>query len=1419
MTLFGTLLAGGAAILTIAAGIAFVCDELSSEEQRRQDQMRREHKEYERRKQQEYRDAHEYFRQERQHDENAYQEQLRTYQVELLQKRKDANRLAFQQMLQIWELQYADKEKLLEQCREIVRQVSTIIQGKQHSYTRFNSMKSTLISLQEAVYKLEAYLRYMDGIKIDMEILFESEGALAEPFSMVLPEDYPYDGKVIELKKSDFSGYRYECSYIGPIFLDRSENELFDQNCSTLSLPFMVHTARNGRQYLSLSRGLLKNSIGGIIGLDMEVVKVNSKYIILRFANNPYISVRIAKRDLINPNRRTPIGSSLHVFVTDYEFALNGWISVSEKAADGMSIAHFDTVPLLQSSTEHSQLRKYLEDNRLLEETDEWRIGPRMDADRNLTGLVFQKGTHYAIETSFEDIGNSQLVLRYNGLLPAEDFISFDDPFVAANVTLNCYPHQKVLNDPGSYTTFFEECSKLRLYLTREYSIQRKILARSPMSIYLDQWLEVTNRLIEHQAYGSHLILKVDEWKPSQVKGGLCTLLHVENESEFRRFLEHEAGKHRDFFFIEITDENGISRLPCRAFSAESYGMWVRVSGLISESVILEQEFSFDLYSLCRSYTEQQQVNAFRMFKEGRVASVEIMTAILNTGAYQYTDAGHHITALFNSNIQNNASQLTAITRAFSEKHFFLIQGPPGTGKTTVIKELILQQLQTNPAARILVVSQANVAVDNVLRGIASSYAHPVQIVRCGNTERISQDIEKYAFKEKYETYMNQLRSEELPDPKTQALRKKWIRIIDESEHTDFVGECLLNCFQIIGATCLGLENRHFGLSGMEFDLVVIDEAGKALAGELLIPINRAKKVVIIGDHMQLPPVIAPELYQGGEVQYDDIVDQKQQNEFTMRSFFQRLYEDCPEESKCMLNTQFRMPPVIANLISTFFYNGQLENGENCIHKKPMFLQHHLIFVDMKDEPNYHEKQDIYESGKKSGPYNDKELEAAAAVVRRIRDHYAERIVVITPYKKQKAMLISHFKQEDLMNNVWINTIDAFQGDEADIVLYCTTRSRRITDYFSDHARLNVAFSRARNTLIFLGSSSYLKMYPKDHVLQKIHAYLADHAAVVPYAQWDQIDLLYDVGFRDEAKCQNSSMPLPIPNDFFQEQHTQSVSEQSCMACGKVLTGEEYGLCPACITKIEDRHHCQHCGKTILLSYYDIYLNNVPVPELCADCQDTHYEATECTECGKHFYIQHEQKEELLYAQEDILCPACESYANTLIYAGNCNHCFHKVHITRRERKRRNAQNRYLPLFCPECEEQSRQTIVAGTCKQCHQSIIINYQQRWNLEAQNKPMPVYCNICRKRLKERITVGICEVCNHDITINGLQYDAQPYWNYRYCKDCRNAVAKFEICTQCGNLFEIKYGEKQYFEEKGFYLPKKCKNCRKSVQYDF
>lgn len=1470
MSLFAGLILGGIGIAIVGACISFACDELSKEEQNRQDKMRREYDAYEQRKRQEYQDSRSYFERERRREERKYQNDLRSYQERMLQRRKDENLNAFQQMQEILTIQYSEKKQLLEECRKIVQGCAKSIEDQQHTYTRFNSMKATLLSLQEASYKLEAYLRYLDNYRENMETLFQAKGELTEPFSMTLPPDYPYEGKVVFLEKSNFSSqksrdgewyYQYNFETVGRINLGKAENTLFESRNGCL--PFMIEMAKTGRQYLSLSKGILKSSVGGTIGLDMEVIKVHPNDIWLRFANNTFLKVSIAKRDLNGRNRRTPIGSNLHVFVKDYDFALKGRITVSESAGDGMSIAQFDSVAMVQTSAEHKELFNYLQDNNLLEELDEWRIGPQTDKDSgNLTGLILQKGSLYAIQTSFQNLTEDRLVLCYEGLLPKNEFISFDDVFVAANLTVDCYSQNKLMKDSDSYEQYFEECEKLRLYLTREFAVQRKILTRSPMSVYLDQWLEVTKRLIEYRAYGGHIRLKVDEWEPGKIRqSGSYTVLHVEETMRFRKYQKEENHKGRSRFFLELPGENG-GRYNCRVLSDDEEGYWLRVAGELTEKTLLEMDFTLDLYSVGNAYTERQQANAFRMFKEGQVASEAIKAAIVDVSSYQYTDSEHRIVNLFNKNIQTNQAQIDAVTRAFSEEKFFLIQGPPGTGKTTVIKELILQHLQVNPDARIMVVSQANVAVDNVLRGIVRQKNWDAEIVRCGHKDRIANDIDAYSFDKKFETYHKKLQSEVPRDSKVLKLRGKWMQIIQDKDNTTLVGECLLSCFQIIGATCMGLENRHYGLTGMEFDLVVIDEAGKALAGELLIPINRAKKVIIIGDHLQLPPVIDPVLYKGGDVQYDDVVDQAQQDEFTNRSFFQRLYEECPDASKCMLNIQFRMPLDIAELVSKFFYHDALETGSNCLRKKPMFLNHHLLFIDMRDEPDYQEKQDRYQDGSKSGPYNEKELEAASTIIKRVRTCYMGRIVIITPYKKQKKLLNQYLERENLADNVSVNTIDSFQGDEADVVIYCTTRARKTTNYFSDEARLNVAFSRARNTLIFLGSSSYLKSYPKDHILQDIGNYLIKQAAVIPYAQWAEINLQFRVDFNGiEQESEKPKNLLSLQTSFFEKHNKRTLAVPTCRACRKVLLANEDGLCAECITKIDSSHKCRCCKNPILLSYYDIYLRGISAPELCVDCQEAHYEEETCSRCGKKFYIQHERREELLKKQGKVVCQSCEVYVNTRVPIGNCRHCGQKIQLPRWEISQRKADQKRLPIYCPDCEKQSSQVTVVGYCRHCHSGIELTYAEKWHwekngwaipeycrqcksalqeevligyckecgtaikmtyrrkwqLEDEGKQMPFLCSQCWRKSREKVKAGECRVCGCDITVSRLQYNKASHIWYNICKNCRNKVAKFEFCTQCGEMFEITYGEKMSFEQKGLSLPKRCKACRESRRW--
>lgn len=1367
MGLLGALVLGASAVLAVGAAVAFICDELSECEKQRQRKLQNEYFEYEKRRRQEYDDTYRYYESARRKSEEEYRQAVSEYQQQIIERRKKENRPIYNDMLKLHAEHYADKNSLLKECIKIKELCEKNIGKQQNTYIRFKSIKTTLISLEEAVYKLQAYLEYLDGYKIRFETTFVNSGKIEEPFSLTLPKDYPYEGKVMMLQKinSQNGGYLFEDA--GYIRIDQSDIDIFGQHNDSELLPFMMYKSRNGKKYLSISKGLLKNSIGGTIGIDVEVKEIKPSILKLKFLGNEYIRINILKKDMMNQRRKTPIGSSLHVYVKDYDFALNRPIMVSEKVGDGLSIAQFESIMMVQTAAEKREFEEYLKKNDLLDEDDEWRIAPIWDENEEtiLKGVIMQIGNQYAYRALFEELESEKVILRYKGMLKKEEFVSFDDVFVTTNVTVWPYSPQQISKNKSEYDELFVECFKLQLYLTSEFLTQRKMMVVSPMSVYLNQWAEITNRLIDLLGYGAKQTINVVECYELNFGINNCfTVLYIDKSERLRKFIEREKGKNRTKFFISLQiDED--EKLPCKLHDDEGQ-ISLKVMGNVSVEVLIEKDFILDLYSVAIPYAEKQHANALSAFKEGRVVNEKIKMAVINVKEEKYSDNGYRIISFFNDNIQKNAAQVDAVIRAFGEEKFFMIQGPPGTGKTTVIKELILQQLNRMPNSKILVVSQANVAVDNVLRGIVeiaqkSEFIEEGQIVRCGSIEKIAEDIEEYSFENKYVKYNQNLRKHGTNDPKIMKLRRKWLDIIADRRNSDVIGECLLGCFQIIGATCVGLESRNYGLNGFEFDLVIIDEAGKALAGELLIPINRAKKTIIIGDHKQLPPVINPALYKGGKINFDDVVEEEQQVDFLNRSFFQRLYEDCPETMKCMLKTQFRMPPVIADLVN-LFYDGELKTGKNCYDKKPMFLGNNLIFVDMKNNPDYWETQDEYENGEKSGPYNLEEISAAKIIVEKIRQYYNKRIVIITPYKKQKNLLIKAFNDK----NVWVNTIDAFQGDEEDIIIYCTTRSQKKTRYFSDNARLNVAFSRAKNTLIFLGSSNYLKKYPMNHILHKVSDYLSSKAYIVNYEQWidSDFDLLYNADFDQKKDIEYSNQN--IITDFTQKEFFESVKEiepekKICESCGQELCNNENILCAKCLEKSETVK-CKCCNREILYPLYDKYILKREPVKICSFCQEVI-----CEECGASLLIERNALEQLKKVGKKCLCRVCSDKYREKVYS---------------------------------------------SCEQCGERMEFTYAYQKKLEERGRTLPTICSKCRENGNKLVTLGVCKACGGEITQKSYIVAKYNIGEQTFHKECRQKVYRYVSCKECGDRFTITYGEKESYENRGQELPKRCKDCR-------
>ncbi|MDQ3724380.1 MAG: AAA domain-containing protein [Actinomycetota bacterium] len=532
-----------------------------------------------------------------------------------------------------------------------------------------------------------------------------------------------------------------------------------------------------------------------------------------------------------------------------------------------------------------------------------------------------------------------------------------------------------------------------------------------------------------------------------------------------------------------------------------------------------------------------------------------------------------------------------AVAAALGADDLLLVEGPPGTGKTTFITELILQHLTARPGDRILVSSQTNAALDNVLERLLEEKPElrQTRIARTGD-QRISPAVTPLLLDEqvdrwrsevveegrewlagwarahdisadKLETAMcleelaaeretlaklvgerdevnarlDQLKgaedggaheaaaalSERLRENSFEAdgarlavgrlserlvelaavksadalakikladLRRLAAEATPASPHAEECRELIellsdwharfgrgqtfraatLLRSQVVAATCVGYAAVR-GSEAIEFDLCIVDEASKATATEMLVPMTRARKWVIVGDHRQLPPFVDDAL------QTPALLERFSLSQEELRTtLFDRLRERLPQECIRALTRQHRMAPAIGDLVSECFYDGALTSAPR---RPPSWL--HVVAPAPVCWFTTSRSKERFERRHGTTVVNDYEARAAATLLGRLnfgakaaRKHLS--VVVLTGYAGQRD-LISRQIAGSLRG--WKNisvecaTVDAFQGRQADVAIYSVTRSNRKgrIGFLAEERRLNVALSRGRDALILVG--------------------------------------------------------------------------------------------------------------------------------------------------------------------------------------------------------------------------------------------------------------------------------------------------------------------------------------------------------------
>lgn len=435
-----------------------------------------------------------------------------------------------------------------------------------------------------------------------------------------------------------------------------------------------------------------------------------------------------------------------------------------------------------------------------------------------------------------------------------------------------------------------------------------------------------------------------------------------------------------------------------------------------------------------------------------------------------------------------NDSQRDTIKKTLHRK-LTLIQGPPGTGKTTTVVQLIklLCHLYKGSGITILACAYTNVATDNLLEGCldvgltALRLGRPIKVRPELRQATLESRVESHALKE----HLDDLRRE-LQRQTVGSMAYKNLRDEIALKERAIVNEVMKSA-QVICSTCIYAGDPM--LRGTYFPVVIIDECTQATEPAALVPIvaGGAQQVILVGDHHQLPPTVKSE-----EAAKGGLAD----------SLFSRLIKEAKLDV-FLLNTQYRMHPMISNFPSSHFYGGKLLNGVTADARPlvPGFEWPNgnlpLAFLNM---PGSGEERGGISGESKSWVNKTEAVHLADVVQHLLQTHkvHPKSIGIITPYSAQVKLIFEYLNQalrdyryqgEDMADDenmvdyrghgimgITISSVDGFQGREKDIILFSAVRSNALKrlGFLKDWRRLNVALTRAKRGVIVFGDAEVL---------------------------------------------------------------------------------------------------------------------------------------------------------------------------------------------------------------------------------------------------------------------------------------------------------------------------------------------------------
>ena len=453
-----------------------------------------------------------------------------------------------------------------------------------------------------------------------------------------------------------------------------------------------------------------------------------------------------------------------------------------------------------------------------------------------------------------------------------------------------------------------------------------------------------------------------------------------------------------------------------------------------------------------------------------------------------------------------NPTQERAVNEVLWAKDVAIVHGPPGTGKTTTLVEAINETLMRE--SQVLVCAQSNMAVDWISEKLVD---RGINVLRIGNPTRVNDKMLGFTYERRFESHpdypqlwairkaIRELRSNRKKG--SESFHQKMDRLrcraaeIEIRINAELFGEA-----RVIACTLVG--SAHRLLEGMKFGTLFIDEAAQALEAACWIPMRRASRVILAGDHCQLPPTVKSiAALRAG----------------LGKTLMERIAENKPEVVT-LLKIQYRMNEDIMRFSSDWFYGGQVESAPQIKYRSILDFDHPITWIDTSNEENRItiEGEDAPEDsastsssssaanqnsdlnfkeqfvGESYGRINKAEAELTLLTLAEYFTKIGKQRVlgdsidvgIISPYRAQVQYLKKLIKKYEFFKPyrrlISVNTVDGFQGQERDVILISLVRSNDEGQigFLKDLRRMNVAMTRARMKLIILGNKDTMTQHP-----------------------------------------------------------------------------------------------------------------------------------------------------------------------------------------------------------------------------------------------------------------------------------------------------------------------------------------------------